>query len=505
MTTIRITANATTAKVLDASKEVKLVVQQTLSYMADGAEHSGAYKSGNWDGRSSFFTWDSSTFPRGFLTLVHSALLKSGYKVQVIRQPLPAPLGPEKPKVDDFPEDDRYDYQPEIVNKLLRHGQIIAQVATGGGKSRIAKLCVARIGRPTLFLTTRGILMYQMAGSFNYLSKKVGIIGDGEFAPVKGINCGMVQTIISKLKEPDETDPAEKQAKQATERARMIRILEMFEFVILEEAHEVSGNGFFEILRHCKNAHYRLALTATPFMKDSQEANMRLQASSGPVAIQITEKLLIDRGILAKPYFKFVNLTEHPKALYRSTPWQRAVKVGIVENELRNKHIVAETIRASRYGLSSMILVQRQDHGKTLQAMFDKVGIRCKFVFGEHEQEERQAALAALKAKKLDVVIGSTIFDVGVDVPAVGIVILAGGGKAEVALRQRIGRGLREKKDGLPNCCFILDFTDGLNSHLKDHAKQRRFIIESTPGFKEGIVSDFPYAAVGLTKVKDAA
>jgi superfamily II DNA or RNA helicase len=280
----------------------------------------------------------------------------------------------------------------------------------------------------------------------------------------------------------------------------MIKILDFFEFVILEEAHEVSGNAFFDILRHCRNAHYRLSLTATPFMKDSQEANMRLMASSGPVAIRISEKFLIDRGILAKPYFKFVKLNDKPKALYRSTPWQRAVKVGIVENELRNKHIVAETIRAVRYGLPVMILVQQQDHGKILNAMLEAAGIRSAYIFGEHEQTERKAVLAALKAAKLQVVIGSTILDVGVDVPAVGLVVLAGGGKAEVALRQRIGRGLREKKGGLPNVCFVLDFDDSHNNHLKSHAKTRQHIIRTTEGFGENVVADFPYVDVGLKK-----
>jgi superfamily II DNA or RNA helicase len=509
--TIQIAANATTAKLMNATREQKLIVQQILSYTVDGAEHMGAFKAGSWDGKSSFFTWDSATFPRGFLTLVAGGLIKQGIKIHVARQPLPAPLGPVNPKVDDFPEEPRYDYQPEVVEKLLKHGQIIAQVATGGGKSRIAKLCVARIQRPTLFLTTRGILMHQMAVSFADLGRVVGVIGDGEFTPKQGINVGMVQTIISKLKGPEEGDDEATAAKKSAAKARMIKVLEFFEFVILEEAHEVSGNSFFEILKYCKNAHYRLALTATPFMKDSQEANMRLQACSGPVAIRISEKLLIERGILAKPYFKFIKLANHPKALYRSTPWQRAVKVGIVEHDLRNKHIAVETIRARNYGLSTMILVQRQDHGQVIHEMLAKVGVRSVYIFGENDQAERQAALAKLKSGAIDVLIGSTILDVGVDVPAVGLVILAGGGKAEVALRQRIGRGLREKKGFLapgakvPNVCFILDFTDDFNNHLKDHAKQRRHIIKTTEGFGENIVEDFPYAGVGLRKMALAA
>lgn len=101
--------------------------------------------------------------------------------------------------------------------------------------------------------------------------------------------------------------------------------------------------------------------------------------------------------------------------------------------------------------------------------------------------------------------IGSTILDVGVDVPAVGMVILAGGGKAEVALRQRIGRGLREKKNGLPNIALVVDFEDLGNNHLRDHARQRKAIIEATPGFREGILrpgEDFDYAVLGLMRAE---
>jgi superfamily II DNA or RNA helicase len=85
--------------------------------------------------------------------------------------------------------------------------------------------------------------------------------------------------------------------------------------------------------------------------------------------------------------------------------------------------------------------------------------------------------------------IGTTILDVGVDVPAVGMIILAGGGKAEVGHRQRIGRGLRFKKTGA-NVAFIVDFADTLNSHLRAHARQRRAIVEATPGFAENILAD---------------
>ena len=72
------------------------------------------------------------------------------------------------------------------------------------------------------------------------------------------------------------------------------------------------------------------------------------------------------------------------------------------------------------------------------------------------------------------------------------MVILAGAGRAEVALRQRIGRGLRAKKKG-PNVCFIVDIDDDFTNHPISHAAQRRAFVLNTPEFNEGVADEFPY------------
>jgi superfamily II DNA or RNA helicase len=569
--TIQLAHNAVTAKLYGADDGAKMIVQQALSYAVVGRD---------WTGRSSFFNYDKATFPAGFAMMILARLTQAGHKVQLVRAPFPAPLGPMRPEVDAFGYLDRYDYQPDVTTRLLKHGQIIAQVATGGGKSRIAKIAVATISRKMAFLTTRGILMYQMADNFKSLGHDVGVVGDGTWAPADLVNVGMVQTLgqgvelqtdggelnryldnreaaverdveelTMELKEQKKTpdqiklavvnlrkllakkDRSDKdliayiQAKVIAHNKRRLQIiawLHTLEFVILEEAHEASGNSYYEVLKHCKNAHYRLSLTATPFMKDDEEANMRLMACSGPVAIKVTEKLLIDRGILAKPYFKFVGLPALPAPeyqpidakgipkltkegkplivkLYRSTPWQKAVEVGIVNYKLRNTRIIDEARRAVAYGMSVMILVRQKAHGKILKEMLLRDGMTADYIFGEDSQVKRRAALYNLKEGHINVLIGSTILDVGVDVPAIGMVILAGGGKAEVGTRQRIGRGLREKHTG-PNIAFIVDFNDTHNNHLKDHARERQRIIATTDGFKENIVADFNFESLGFKK-----
>ncbi|WP_323016458.1 DEAD/DEAH box helicase [Castellaniella sp.] len=501
--TVTVAYNAVTAKLVGASDEAQSKVRAALSYMQAGAEHTAAFKAHRWDGRSTFFDNATQTFPRGFVQYVHVALSKAGFQVRMVKKLLPEPLGPEDPVVDEFGNGDpRYDYQPETVRLLLRHGQMIAQIATGGGKSRIAQMAVARINRPTLFLTTRSVLMYQMAKKFKKMGKKVAILGDGSLQVSKEVTCAMTQSVAAWLKDPDpeKTSPgSEKYEKQRAKQKKMIEILSRFELVILEEAHEVSGESFFDIMRNCVNAHYRLALTATPFMKDDEEANMRLMASSGHVGIQVSEKLLIDRGILAKPYFKYIELRMPAAKLYRSTPWQRAVELGIVHYDYRNKCIAVEAMRAARYKLTTMILVGRKEHGALLEDVLTRAGMRVEFIQGSDDQDEREAALARLGRGDIDVLIGTNILDVGVDVPSVGVIVLAGGGKAEVALRQRIGRGLRAKKFG-PNVAFVADFADTGNTHLNKHYKTRKALVESTPGFGENIVDDFDYAGMGFTR-----
>jgi superfamily II DNA or RNA helicase len=574
-TIVTIAHNAVIAQVRDEpSREVKLLLQQTLSYAVAGAEHVTSFKSGHWDGRSSFFEFKSATFPAGFVYFVAARLRHAGYEPRIVKHPLPEPLGPERPVVDAFPEDPNYEFQMRTVDTLVKHGQIIAQIATGGGKSRTARLAFARINRPTLFLTTRGILMYQMRDTFEKdLGVGVSVLGDGQFGhtmadgrrAVKKMCVGMVQTLVARLEEKTldgEVEayttalakrelkavnaleaklkkagvaPAEiarqaqalekkqerermtmKELRQKlalkvhehmAERAKTIALLGTFELVILEEAHEVSGDSYYTILRHCKKAFYRLALTATPFMKGDEEANMRLMAVSGPIAIRVSEETLIDRGILAQPHFTIVQLRTKPKHLNRSTSWAAAYRLGITDNELRNGIAVQRCALFARYGLTSMMLVQHTAHGDAMKLQLEAAGLRVEFIRGEDDQDGRKAALAGLASGSIDVLIGTTILDVGVDVPAVGHVCLLGGGKAEVALRQRIGRGLRRKKSG-PNICFVTDFADAYNDHLREHARQRLSIIKSTAGFDRFVYengADVNLEALGFTALPKAA
>lgn len=479
---IEIVSNALKSKLINASDDVRIIVTDILSYYVDGYENTNSFKAGRWDGRSTMFDWHSDTFPVGFRSLVNAALFKAGYQVVNIAKPLPEPLGRVPETLGGFSYTDRYDYQWSGVEALEKRGVMIARLATGAGKTFHAALATARIDRPTLILTKRQPLLYQFWERMRDFGFDPGIVGDNRLSIKENLTVAMSQTLSKRIESDDEVGQAVRD------------YLKKVEFIIGEEVHEISDDSYFNVIQNCPNAYYRLGLTATPFMHNNSESNMRLLGSFGTVGIDVTEKLLIDRGINSKPIFKIADY-EKPKKLSFNSGYQKAVHEGITHCDNRNAVIVEHVVKAVKHDLPTLVLIQRQDHGRILKAKLQSEGLKVDYIYGENDSSERKRALHRLGTRKSDVLIGSKIVDVGVDVPSIGLVVNAGGGKAETTFRQRIGRGLREKKTG-PNTCFFLEFNDAHNRHLHEHYLERIRILKSTPGFAENILSegqDFPW------------
>lgn len=510
MAIVKIACNAVIAKIIDPVPEVSRFATSVLSYEAETRGF------GSWSGKSSFYNVGNNTFPAGFLNVVQAELTKIGHSVHIIQKPHVTPNGPESPIVDEFGnENPDYDFQLKALRQVEKYGRGIIRVATGGGKSKIAKLIMARYRRITLFVTTRGILLYQMKDQLDEINLNTGVIGDGHMTFVRGVNLGMVQTLVQALEETtldkeiravvkslygskskdsnmsrDEIEKIAKERLETKQRRRnaILKFLEMVEVVIGEEAHEAGGESYYEILRHCKNASIRVALTATPFMRSSAVDNMRLMAAFGPVLIDVSESLLINRGILARPVFSFHNSDPHEK-LRKSSPYERALKFGYTENKHMHADIVRDCLTAREFKLPTLLLVSRKNHGEILKEALKEKNLNFQFLRGEDDMEMRKTYIRYLADGGVDGVIGTSILDVGVDVPAIGFLGLCGGGKAEIALRQRIGRALRRKKSG-PNVAFIRHYSCDTNTYLRDHKNQCRRIIETTEGFAEGVLPD---------------
>jgi superfamily II DNA or RNA helicase len=74
-------------------------------------------------------------------------------------------------------------------------------------------------------------------------------------------------------------------------------------------------------------------------------------------------------------------------------------------------------------------------------------------------------------------VLVSTLLSEGTDIPALGAIIIASGGKSQAAQMQKIGRALRTTDS--KKTAIIVDVIDNVK-WLRDHAQNRMMLYEET-------------------------
>ena len=138
----------------------------------------------------------------------------------------------------------------------------------------------------------------------------------------------------------------------------------------------------------------------------------------------------------------------------------------ITDNELRNSMISTLTKTIIEKPSKVLILVKDLKHAKTLQ---ESIPNSYKLE-GMGSLLTREKTIEAFKEREAAVIIGTTIFQTGIDIPEITHLINARGLKSEIATLQAMGRALRihdTKKE-----VFIYDFLDKV-LYLGAHAKKR--------------------------------
>ena len=229
----------------------------------------------------------------------------------------------------------------------------------------------------------------------------------------------------------------------------------------------------------CNNAYYRYGLSGTALRRDLL-SNMKAMAVLGPSILRLPATELMARGYLSGIDLKMipVGVVHSPE---HSLTWQEEYEELIVRSHPRNLEIVRHATEALRSGDKVMILVRHIEHGEILKKMFDELKVPSVFLQGQDSSSERISTRNEFEEKGAFVLIASPIYDEGVDLPEVNMLIIAAGGKSEVKTIQKVGRGLRPKKGG--SVLHVLDFMD-VGKYTKKHSAERRKIYE-----KEGYLS----------------
>ncbi|QDP43126.1 ATP-dependent DNA helicase [Bacillus phage vB_BveM-Goe7] len=250
-----------------------------------------------------------------------------------------------------------------------------------------------------------------------------------------------------------------------------IDFLDSIKVMIADEVHHSKADTWFSSLSLCGNAVYRVGLTGTVDKKDKM-GWQRLQAIFAQVVVKVSNEFLIEKGISSKPTIRLLPVVE-PRNIELVNTYLEAYKLGIVENETRNKMIadLVQSYKKRRPG-GVLVSVKEIEHGNKIQEMLSARGLESAFIHGGSESDHRAGQLEKFSKGETGILIASTIIDEGVDMKSIGCMVLAAGGKSMRQQLQRIGRGLRLNGiDG--NSVMVFDFYDQTNLFLRRHSEER--------------------------------
>ncbi len=475
---IRIVVHNVNTQIFGAlSSKVTNKLSQKLSYELPGAYFMQQFNP--YAGIKYLFSKRTYSFPTGLIRLVEEVLTAQKVPYTIID-------AREKPQAQGSPlplfGDPLRDYQEHSLNEAIQCQRGILKIATGGGKTNIIAALTAKLNVPTLILIHKKDVFYQIIERLEQIIQQpIGRVGDGH-CEVEKFTVGMIQT-ISRLYEPKrrkkKADVSEADEEILVTKADQIRhLVENSECVITDECHHVPSDSFWDVHRRAKKAYYKFGFSASPWREDGAE--LLIEAAHARKLVDISASTLITGGFLVPPKVYLYEF-RHEKKSRDDSSYPEIYDEEIMNNEVRNQAIADIALKAAKAGKTTLIAITKVDHGRLLEAILQQIEPNTLFVSGESDTDLRKQVLKDLNDRTRKIVICTTIFGEGVDVPNLDVLINAKAGASSVDAFQLIGRVLRKTKTKTK--AYLVDMFDRNCKYVGSHANSRLKIYKTEPKY----------------------
>ena len=462
-----IEVNNVYGKIIDnLSIDQLAIIQQECQFKVDGSEYKamafrnrtkGAFQ---FDGYKRLFNIQTRRFPIGLLSRIVSMLNRYGIKVDIIdkRIHLDDKYNYQKAENVNNPRD----YQQQAILASVINGNGVLKVATGGGKTTIAGNTICALQKKTIFIVHTKDLLYQAKETFErmYPHEKIGQIGDG-IIDYQNITVATMQTlaILGNIKNTEkksrydeenncmETELTEAQIKSAHFHKYAVTV----QCIMMDEVQIVSSQTAQSVRFLFESADYAFGYSASPWRDDGSD--LAIEGAFGRRIVDITASELIRRGYLVRPTIEVHNTTYECDDI--SGNYTQIYTRYIVENLERNCQVAQDAICQWKSGKNTLILVTQIKHGNLIASIIkNNYGEDVSFISGKSSTKKRKQAIQDMRDGKIQLMIASTIADVGLDIPRLDCIVEAGAGKSSVTALQRLGRIMRTF-EGKTECKFI--------------------------------------------------
>lgn len=237
--------------------------------------------------------------------------------------------------------------------------------------------------------------------------------------------------------------------------------------LLVSNCHNVSAGTFQDFFTQF-GCPLKFGFSASPFRNGDYLGYAKIRQFLGSPIIKIESQELLENEVMAKPH---IYLVKNQCLQDDYFDYQTAYTEEIVNGNRRN--LIVKDI-CDKYGEGVLVLVNILEHGKILEEL-----IPCsKFIAGETPIDERLQVVDDFDKGKLPILIASTILQEGISITHMKAMILACGGKSNIAIIQKIGRSLRFK-EGEKTEVDYYDFVDTAK-FLNKHSKMRASLYKKT-------------------------
>jgi superfamily II DNA or RNA helicase len=451
-------------------------ISNSLSYKLASAQYSWQAKQTGWDGKVRLLT-SQNRFPTGCLDTVCKTLqrYKLDYEICDERKW----LVPENPIKWTGPTP--YPYQIDMVESCLKNKHGMVRAATGAGKTlTIAKL-VGEYNTSTVIYVVSLDLLEQMKEELeDCLDTPIGVVGNGECRIEKITVCSVWTAARAferkkpkAIKRTFEESDIDTWSPSETQKHLIASMVKDAKLVIMDEAHFAAADSIKFVLSNSVSSANRFGFTATPWRTEGDD--LLLEAAFGKIIHVIDSSWLIDNEYLVPPIIYFRDVP--PLTDNVSKVWPKVKSKYIVENAERNKLLIDQVIKLLENGRKPLVLFREHKHGEILKSLLPG-NIRYRYITGKKTKAERKEIRKEWEEGKLDLLLASTIFDQGINLPTLDALVVADPGKSTSKALQRIGRVIRSHKSSGKRNAIIVEFFD--QCHYVDKHSYTRYLIYKT-------------------------
>lgn len=316
-------------------------------------------------------------------------------------------------------------------------GLVVA--ATGIGKTYLAAFDSAKYQR-ILFVAHREEIIKQAAQSFKNVrnSDDIGFF----YANQKDTNNSFIFALVQTLGK-DEYLNEKYFAK------------DYFDYIVVDEFHHAVSNNYNKIINYF-TPKFLLGLTATPERLDSKDVFALCDYN---MVYEVRLKDAINKGWLVP--FKYYGIydetvnyedIDYKYGKYDDKQLEEALMLNKRGELILNHYQKYNSQRAMGFCSS-------RHHAEYMAKVFNENKVPAAAVYsgerGEYS-EERDIALAKLTSGELKVIFSVDMFNEGLDVPQIDMVMFLRPTQSPTIFLQQLGRGLRKAKD--KKCLNVLDF-----------------------------------------------